>query len=234
MKQTLFLSLLVFLFASCAIHQPMSEMVMFQQKKALDDSSYYSKYSHSISSINTDLFLESEVVKYTRDNNSSDKKNGYGNPASFTTNLIFLSPKHKRIGYSFAVEPLIYGSGIDATINIFGQYYFTTAVGMARDMRDPQYLFILQRRLINGNPTGLSIGAVFRRRFRYDGVDVNYITSNNPGFNTTSFGLRTVFTYSPITEYGSSRLFIHSTGSLNYDLTLNAFYPKLGISIGVF
>lgn len=230
----IFVVFLSFLSASCAIHQPMSEMVMFQEKRAHSDSTYFSKYSHSIASASTDHFLESEIVKYARENYSEDRELGYDNPSSLTTNLIFLNQNHQRFGLSIALGPLVMGTGIDATYNIFEKYYLTAAGGMGRDFRDYQYQFILQRKLLDGNPLGLSIGTVFRNRYRYVGIPVNYLGADNIDFYTTSFGLRSVFTYSPITEYGSSRLFIHGTGSFNYDVTLNTFYPKIGISIGIY
>ncbi len=53
-------------------------------------------------------------------------------------------------------------------------------------------------------------------------------------FYTNSVGIRSIYTYSDMSVYGTARLFIHGTGSFNYDFTLKAFYPKLGISLGIY
>ena len=103
---------------------------------------------------------------------------------------------------------------------------------MGRDFRDYQYQFIFQYRVLNGNPIGLSIGGVFRKNYRFVSITTESVGGDHIDYYTNSFGLRSVFTCSPISEYGSSRLFIHGTGSFNYDVTLKTFYPKLGISIG--
>ena len=230
----IYLVLLSIFFTSCAIHQPMSEMVMFKEKKAHSDSTYSSKYSHSIGSFSTDNFLESAVLDYVGYNPQTDRESSYGNPASFTTNMIFLDERSNRFGASFALAPTLIGSGIDATYNVIGHYYITGALGAGDDSGGLQYQFILQRRLSDGNPLGLSIGAVFKRNLRFISIRTNYLGGDSNSFHSNSFGLRSVLTLAPITEYGSSRLFIHATGSYNYDLTLKTFYPKVGISIGVY
>jgi hypothetical protein len=212
----------------------MSEMVMFQQKKTSSDSTYYSKYSHSIASANTDHFLESEIVKYTREKYQEGRKLSYGNPISLATNFIFLNEKHQNIGLSLSLSPIVMGSGIDATYNIFREYYITAAGGMGRDFRDYQYQFIFQQRILDGNPIGFSVGGVIRKSYRFVGITTNYVGVDHIDFYTNSYGIRSVFTYSPISDYGSSRLFIYGSCSLNYDVTLKAIYPKLGLSIGLY
>lgn len=219
-------------FASCAIHQPMSEMVMFQEKESSYDSTYFSKYSHSIGSFSSDHFLESAVLDHVGHNSQSGGEKHYGNPFSLTTNLIFLSEKHQKIGFSIAIGPLIMGTGVDLTYNAFGKYYLTAAGGMGRDFRNYQYQFIVQRRLLDGNPVGLSVGAVLRNNYRFVSIDAEHIDYQD--FYSNSLGIRSVFTFSPITNYGSSRLFLHGTGSFNYDIKLNAFYPKIGVSVGIY
>lgn len=232
--QLIALAFLSILFTSCAIHQPMSEMVMFKEKRAHSDSTYSSKYSHSIASFSIDRFVESAVLDYVGYNSQSDRELSYGNPASFTTNMIFLDEGSNRFGASFALAPTLIGSGIDATYNLFAHYYITGAVGAGDDSNGLQYQFIFQRRLSDGNPLGLSIGAVYRRNLRVISIRTSYLGGDSKSFHSKSFGLRSVLTLAPITEYGSSRLFIHATGSYNYDMTLKTFYPKVGISIGVY
>lgn len=220
--------------ASCAIHQPMSEMVMFQEKKALAGASYYAKYSHSLASVNTDQPLEPALIHYTREHYPEERELSYSNPLSLTTSLIFLNKKHEKLGISLAIGPLIMGTGIDATYNVSGKYYLTAAGGMARGFSDFQCQFILQRRLLDGNPWGLSVGAVVRNRYRHIGITIDYLGEEHIAFYTQSVGIRSVLTLSPITAYGSPKLFLYGTGSINYDVTLNAFYPKIGVSLGIY
>lgn len=205
---------------------------MFQKKKDLSDSSYFSKYSHSIGSFSTDQFLESAVLDYVGHNSQSGGEKHYGNPISLTTNLIFLSEKHQEVGFSIALGPLLLGTGADMTLNPFGKYYMTIAGGMGRDFRKYQSQVIVQRRLLDGNPLGLSVGGVWRKSYRFVSIEADHIDYQE--FYSTSVGIRSVFTYSPISNYGSPRLFLHGTGSFNYDITLEAFYPKIGVSIGVY
>ncbi|SMO94685.1 hypothetical protein [Gracilimonas mengyeensis] len=226
--------LLSFCLSSCAIHQPMSEMVMFQKKKPLAGAPYYASYSHALASANTDHFLEGVLIDYTRKHYPEEEREiEYSNPLSLTTNLIFLNKDHKEIGFSLAIGPLLTGSGFDFTYNVFDHYYLTAAGGYGWE-DGFQYQFIFQRRLLDGNPLGLAVGTVLRNRYRHMGIIVEYMGEEHIDFYTQSVGLRSVLTLSPISVYGTPRLFLYGTGSFNYDITLNAFYPKIGVSLGIY
>ncbi len=236
MKKTflniLFGVLISFFFASCAIHQPMSEIVMFQQKRSHSDSTYFAKYSHSLASFNGDYLSESAVLDYIGSNYEDEDDLEYERSGSITTNFIFLSEEYQEFGLSIALAPLLYGSGLDLTFNVFEKFYMTAAGGMG--YQEPQFQFIFQRRLLDGNPIGLSVGAVWRKNSRTIGYNNGSWIGGYSNFYTSSFGVRSVITLSPIRGYGEPRVFFYGTGSYNYDITLKAFYPKIGFSVGIY
>ncbi len=239
MKKTRFDIILIFsillssVFASCAIHEPMSEMVMFQQKKSLSDSTYFSKYSHAIASYTKDLTPKKAVLDrlghYTEDDGEKHE-NGYMTPEVATTHFIFLHEKHKELGVSIAISSVLFGSGADFTHNIFGHYYLTGAVGFTPV---PQTQLILQRRLLDGNPIGLSLGTVLSLNNRYVSTYNGSIIGGSEELITSSLGIRAVLMAAERADYGAARFFLHSSFAYNYDFALKVFYPKIGVSFGV-
>lgn len=229
----IFLILLSSVFASCAIHEPMSEMVMFQQKKSLSDSTYYSKYSHALASYAKDLTPEKAVLDrlghYT-ESDGTKHKNDYMTPEVATTSFIFLHEKHKELGVSISISSVLFGSGADFTHNIFEQYYLTGAIGLSPV---PQTQIILQRRILDGNPIGLSLGPVLNLSNRYISTYNGSWIGGSKELYTASLGLRSVLMVAQMADYGEPRLFLHSSFSYNYDLALKVFYPKVGVSIGI-
>lgn len=91
---------------------------------------------------------------------------------------------------------------------------------------------ILQRRLLDGNPVGLSLGVTYIRNYQRVG-DLGFL-SNYSEFYTSSAGIRTVVFLSSRSVYGSSQLFLYGTGSINYDFNVKVIYPKVGVAMGFY
>lgn len=211
----------------------MSEMLMFQKKTSIEDSTYYANYSHSIISNSNDYYNISEVNSYAykkRPSNDPDFVYDYEPAKSITTNLIFMPTQKSKVSFSMAIgNPL----GIDLTTNIFGNTYLTGAGSAVGDHKF--YQFILQQRIFDGNPFGWSLGLTTHKK------SIMVATPTNcPGFycskefDSRSIGVRSVIILAPIKTYGESRPFFHGIISINYDLNLKAFYPRLGLSLGFY
>lgn len=227
---------LIFLFlTSCGMHSPMSELLMFQSKESTHgDSTYMAKYSHAIASFNTEQQIEAEVETFAEETFSANEEYEFINGVALSTHFIFMGAKRPHnIAFSAALGA---DSGIDLTGRVVGNTYLTGSFGMAHSSEiSPQYQFILQQRLFDGNPVGLSVGTVLRQNYRSLSLNGNYLSlTNDQSFNSTSVGVRSVFTLSPRLHYGSSRPFAYATFSYNYDFKLETYYPKLGISVGIY
>lgn len=231
MKNIYILTFCVLFFSGCGMHAPMSELLMFQTKESTHgDSTYMAKYSHAIASFSTEQHIDAEIEAFAEENISANEEYEFNNGVALSTHFIFMGSKRpNNIAVSAALGA---GSGIDLTGRIVGNTYLTGSIGMAHSSEiSPQYQFILQQRLFDGNPVGFSLGTVLRQNYR--SLNVSNQT-NHQSFTSTSFGVRSVFTLSPRLHYGSSRPFAYATFSYNYDFKLETYYPKLGVSIGIY
>ncbi len=217
------------LISGCAIHAPMSEMVMFKDKK-VDGKEYESRMGWGLGSMTVDLTtdkLDSELCEgQTGDCVSGDEP-------SLNTHVLVLTEKLDRVALSVALgAPL----GLDATVHVFEDYYMTGSVATISDEIQGQFIF--QRRLLDGNPLGLSVGGHLSRLNWVAGAYGDNCTiscwSEHRNLNTMVAGIRSVFTLTRISSYGSTRPFLYLTGSYNYDFKVGMTYPKVGVAIGFY
>ena len=223
---------IVFMLSGCATHAPMSEMLMFQQKEDYDGKIYQSRYSHSILSLTINLYSPEAVNIYAekRDPTGNDTQYDYRYATSLMTNAIFMSDQTKNFAVSLGFGNDI---GIDATIKLFNKTYLSSAIDV---LNDQQGQIIIQRRILDGTPTGLSLGVTYQRNYQYvaiDGVSCGFCFPSEEFF-TNSVGFRTVGIVAPPSRYGKSSFFLYVTGSVNYDLTIETVYPKIGFSLGFY
>lgn len=231
-KQIFIFLVLISFISGCASHSPMSEMYMFKEKEAKDGRIYDAKYSHALASITADFYPQKKVEDFAKKQRelAEGLYYDYQSIPTFTTNSIFISESLKNVAFSLAVGNAI---GFDSTIELDNSYYLTSTINISEK---PQGGFILQRRLLDGNPTGLSIGT--RVDFKHQNIRiVGYDCSlcfPAEEFYSTSIGMRLVLTKTYITPYQTSRLFFYLTGSVNYDITMNLLYPRIGVSLGIY
>lgn len=213
----------------CAIHSPMSEMVMFKTKTDdFDGREYSAKYSHAFASYTADLYDPQVVVDYANSKSENDSYS-YNYARSFATHAIFLSEKVDDFALSLAIGNTV---GVDMTARLFGQTYLTGAANVFEGL---QGKVILQQRIYDGNPVGLSFGATLSRNYQilqYDSGSM--VFPGLTGYYTTSAGLRFVFMSGGLSFYRTSRSFFYVNGSMNYDFQMKHFYPRMGISFGLY
>jgi hypothetical protein len=210
----------------------MSEMLMFQEKKDSSGKTYQSRYSHSIISYGIELYSPKVLNEYAEERypTSNDNRYDYRNATTLMTNAIFMSDKTDRIAFSVGLGTNI---GLDATAKLFDKTYLTTAIDI---LNSQQGQVILQNRIFDGNPIGLSLGLSYQRNHQYvqiDGVRCGLCFPSEEFF-THSIGLRSVGLISAPSYDGSPALFIYVMGSVNYDVTMDTIYPKIGFSLGLY
>ena len=232
MNRYLIFSLLAIFLSGCAVHSPMSEMLMFQQKEGYNGKTYKSRYSHSIVSVTSNLHSPARINKYAeqQEPTRSDRRYNYNTAPTILTNLIFMSEHSDRFAFSVGVGNNI---GIDATAKVYEDLFLSGAASLASS---PQGQIILQKRLLDGTPTGLSVGISYQRNSLYvpiDGAGCGFCFPSED-FGTNSVGIRTVGLLAPPSQYGKSAFFLHFTGSINYNMSIEMVYPKIGISLGIY
>jgi hypothetical protein len=219
----------------------MSEMYMFKEK-VVNDSTYQAKFSQAIGHVSIEDYDDKKLNKYARSEDPPDKGNSYqgGSGGAIGTSPILMFDKFSVSG-SFGLPP-----GVDATTEIGNDYYVTGNAGISYNQRF-QGQVILQKRILDGNPIGLSLGGVFKkeeisveknigRQNWDDGYPPSMFQGTGPEeiYSSYMIGIRGLTMLSLPTSYGTSRPFLYITGSYNYDLKIDMWYPKVGFAIGFY
>lgn len=232
MRSIIYLGIVSFLLFGCAIHSPMSEMIMFHEKEDRYGRKYDSRYSHSVASVTTNLYSSKVINEYAEVNypTGEDTQYDYASAATIMTSAIFMADGTNNFAVSLAIGN---NFGLDATAKLFGRTYLTGALSIGPRS---QGLIVLQQRLKDGNPFGLSLGLIYQRNYQYvpiDGVSCGFCFPSEE-FYTNSIGIRSVGLMAPPQGYGDSKFFLYMTGSINYDITMETFYPKIGFALGLY
>ncbi len=224
------------LLSSCAVHNPMSEMVMFQKKVERDGTVRYAGYGHAFVGTSIDKYPISGVTDYLNRKNGRTNEYEHMKVSSLTTHAMIMDRSNRNFALSIALGfPL----GLDLTTKLTHSLYATGSVGLSW-YKPFNWQFILQRRLLDGNPTGLSIGAmVVSNHFSYsaerlpDEDSCKYCKS--PYISTTSVGVRGVLVMRMEPQYETTdRVFFYANAAYMYDTTMKLWYPKVGFSIGFY
>lgn len=224
---------LMVILSGCAIHAPMSEMVMFQEKRT-NDSSYYSTYSHAVGSYQVDLHPSGRTADY-----ANKPEYDFIRDRALTTNLIFMTEGKNNFAWSLALP---YPLGIDGTWLLTDKWYLTNAISFSNGGdRDRRYLLegnvILQRRIFDGHPLGFSVGTKLGyNRFSIDVTERGSVTRSTIAIPTKVVGFRSLLLLTPKPQppAGYARPFVYATGSINYDIDVNVLYPVVGIAFGFY
>jgi len=226
------LSSLIITLYGCAVHSPMSEMLMFQKKKSLDGRYYRARYSQTLISSTSNLYPKKPIENYARrlSPETPGESYDYSTPQTFTTNAILISDKTDKFATSLAVGNVL---GIDATARILGDLYIT---GTISGYEKAQGQLIVQERILDGNPVGFSVGATYLRNYNmvYAGGSDCVLCYPSTDFYSHSIGIRTLVMLTPASPYGIGRPFLYATGSYNYDITMDLFYPRIGLALGFY
>ncbi len=237
MHLRLLLILISLLLGSCAAsHMPHSELVMFQERETADGELVDSRYVHGLVSGSQDLVGAGKILE-----SNPGFESAYIGPFIFT-HLVFMNP----IGTSFSAA-IGTGLGFDATFpflqKYFGKTYLTQSFSpsFTFDKYIPNLQTIFQKRLYDGNPFGLSIGAQYQNRAIYfsgkaEGIDDcpgtgTYMWGCSGSVNRHSVGLRMVATLSDRSKaHLNQQMMMYGAFSLNYDLTHSFIFPSVSLS----
>lgn len=225
------LALTALSFTACATHAPMSEMIMFSEKKVLGDnpgldsaSVHYSKFSFGLSGQGT--FIDRDLLKkFAEEQGESIESSPQDFFGSLGVNLIFLSDKTDDLGVSVSILPTF---GIDGTIRIYDNKYFTygyTVLG--------GHQFIFQQRLSYNQRTAFSAGMFYDRINQYLYSDCNDCFYFGPDVVITNnvVGVRLLL----LSHNGSkNRSFFNANGKFGYVYDTGSPYLSVGASFGIF
>jgi len=228
------------LLSGCAVHNPMSEMVMFHKKVEKDGKVTHAGYSHAIASYSADNYPHQGVDSYIKQRTGSTNQFNVHKPTSITTNAIFMNPWTPNFALSVALG---FPIGLDMTARLTKTLFATGSVGWS-EYTPANAQFILQKRLLDGNPTGLSIGAILVLNhvgYRVNESEPGEGASGGVGISpdnyieTTSVGVRGLLLLRDYPGYVTKdRVFIYANAAYLYDLSMKLWYPKVGFSIGFY
>jgi hypothetical protein len=240
---------LLLLLSGCAVHNPMSELVMFQKKTDEVDPVSYSRSgqiitaaSHTgltISAFSVDNLPLSGVTDYLNERSGSNNRYVVQKPISLTTNGVFMSPLYPDVAISIAIG---FPIGLDLTAKVGNSLYATGSLGWS-DQTPLNGQFILQKRLLDGDPAGLAIGAILVRN--YVGYSVTESETSEyvcflcvppiETIATTSVGIRGLLVLNNTPMHPSRRRsYLYANAAFLYDMTMRLWYPKMGFSIGFY
>jgi len=211
---------------------PHSELVMFQEKELKDGERVKTRYAHGLASAAFEFSDESTLLA-----NQSDFDNVAVGPY-VGTHLIFM----RQNGAAFSAT-VGNGFGLDLTLPLIHDIYITQSFshGLAFENFQSSLQTIIQRRLYDGNPVGLSIGINYQlKNSRIDGFPrfrddcpgyASYFVACHNFIPRHSIGIRSVMTFSfQPRDHIPSKQMLYGAVNLNYDLSFGFFYPMLSIS----
>lgn len=167
--------ILIFCVQACAVHAPMSELVMFEKSIMADSSSYtrsgaVTYLEPAITGKDFEEFRKGDYASYTD-----------GEVPSITLHTLRL---YRKKGRSISIGR---GTGIDWTNNIRSEYYGSFALSFPHSARGSLHRVIVNKRWI-GLSTGVFSGVDSRR---YYNTSSEFIGLPNKSVFLLNSGLRT-------------------------------------------
>ncbi len=226
------------------MHAPMSEMIMFN-KKTVGDTTFTADQLYGVGSFTLEMYDKTKMKKYAQDVKPLGEDARYENGRwewMVNTNPVYMVEAIERlhIGAVFGIP-----TGIDVTYQLPFHFYATGLMDLEPSL-NVQGQFILQKRILNSDPLGLSLGMVVNRNnfgVNYEEICTEQFAGeliclfedpNRKYLQTTSLGIRSVITLIDSKELKRSGAYLYMFGSYNYDLDMEFTYPKIGVSIGLY
>lgn len=216
-----------FILLGCAHHAPMSELKMYQEKRYEDGETAKTRYAHAIVGASLSYF---EPVSQL-ETNSGKILNEPSGAGWVGMSSIFMRPEDSNFATSIS-----YGFGLigfDMTFRLFPSLEDHLYLTVGFTNLPTNYQLILQRRLMDGNQIGLSLGVhVKQLQIWYSQYGPCYGFSC--GFNYDrfiAFGPRATFILSGHPNPAArQRTMLYSNLSVNYAPELQLFYLNVGLS----
>lgn len=203
------------LFLGCATHVPMSELVMFNQQRSVNQKGEV-EYNSSGIGVEYSSFGPSEK-KFDEKN----EQNYIGTDPIGIENLVFsvVALEEDNLSFGFTLGG---GSGFDVTSKIWKDYYGTLTVSMNKSAA-----IILQKRFLNEGRGGFSSGIFFGKGMKGYITDCRNCIQIGPSDYTSLYytGIRSRFFF---VERGANAPGF--TGSINLGYALEIKEPFIGLS----
>ncbi len=225
---------LIPVFASCATHAPMSEMVMYSPKEVYspyqsDTLIYFSKYSFAVG-LETRFLNPNPIEKYADREIDVDNENGtaenYVTAGALSLHSIFMIDGETDFAFNISMFPTL---GIDFTAKLTEQEYVT----FGHTLYGGQQI-ILQRRLVYNSYIGASVGLFYEHFWQgYDvPIDCGFCgLGPEREFYLNASGVRgTIMSH----DGTKNRGFFRFSSKIGYIYETRSFYTSFGLSFGVF
>lgn len=231
MKRIASFLILLPLIQACAIHAPVSEMVMFNPKQDIvtenEIDSLDSKYSNfGISFSGQGQWLNQQLVhdlgreQQGDYNDFEDSNNDY----ALSINTTFFLKNSDRIAANLSVLPT---SGVDVTVKTIENFYLTygyTAYGGQQ--------VLMQRRLRNSATRGVAVGVFYEQieQFLFD-KNCFFCFGPDERLLLNAAGARMLF----VGHNGfSNRTYFLFNAKLGYTFDIESPYVSLGFNYGIY
>ena len=216
--------ILIPLISGCAVHSPMSELLMFSRKK-YNGKIYKARYSQAIINYSYNSLPPSVIKRFIhREHPNYDLKNvdADNRSPSISTDPIFLSSHEETMAVSAAIG---LNPGGDITFKLPYSNYATLALDFVGTQE------ILQHRLVNSPWIGQSIGVY--HRYRYYGTDFDNGPTIGPidKYWTNEVGVRSV---TLVHGGGKTQIFFYLTVAAGYNIEFRSDLISFGFSLGLF
>lgn len=160
-------TVLLFVFLSgCAHHMPMSELKMYQEKRYSDGETQKTGYAHAIVGASASYAALPDPLVTRRGKVLYNPE-----PAGFVgMSSIFMRPLDSNFATSISYGFFLIG--FDMTYHLFPESEENLYLTVGFTNLPTNYQVILQRRLLDGNPLGLSLGVQVKQlQLFYDPVE---------------------------------------------------------------
>lgn len=223
------LSLLHLIFLSgCAHHMPMSELKMYQEKRYSDGETQKTGYAHVIAGASASYAALPDPLVTRRGKVLYNPQ-----PAGFVgMSSVFMRPLDSNFATSISYG--LFTIGFDTTFELYPSKYDNLYFTAGFSGLPINYQVILQRRFLDGNPIGLSLGVQVKQlQLFYDPVErCSGFSCNGYSDNFVAFGPRATFVLSGNPNPAArQRAMIYTNISANYAPHAKLYYLNFGMAM---
>ena len=213
--------------SGCATHSPMSEVKMYQEKRFSDGDTVRTRYAHVVATFSKSDIGEMRNLE-TRDGSVliEAKTAPVLGMAS-----IFMRPE--TANYAISLSYGLFYIGFDMTFEVLPKHVSNTYLTFGFTNLPIYYQFILQRRLLDGNPFGLSLGFQLRQlEILHEPFEGCYLCMIPERDQYLAFGPRVNFAISDNPNILTRRrAMLYGNISINYAPAIDLYFPNFGVAL---